>query len=51
MLEKTVDLFKKIDETITEYDIDIIDRICKPRGNGMVTLCMLCKRKRDVICM
>lgn len=50
LLLKTVNLFKKIDNTITEYDIDIVHRIGKPRDKPRpVIVRMLRKRQKDVI--
>ena len=50
LLQKTVDLFKKIDETITKHDINIVHRIGKPRGLPRpVIVRMLRKRQKDVI--
>lgn len=50
LLLKTVDLFKSIDATITESDIDIVHRIGKPRDSPRpVIVRMLRKRQKDVI--
>lgn len=51
LLLKTVDLLKKLDESITEYDIDVCHRIGQIKNNKTrpVLVRLLRRRQRDVI--